>query len=108
MGQGLLASPDPGQGEKRALALLGSPSQVRRSRPTALTLAGLTHPVLLVTPRDAPAHCAQGDTVCAHGRTGLALGVVVGLLGLGPPSIAWGDVLSDTPSIWVGSQAGPA
>lgn len=84
MGQGLLASPDPGQGEKTAPAPLGRPSQVRRSRPTALTLAGPTHPVLLVTPRDAPAHCAQGDTVCAW-QDGAGVGSCRGTAGLGAP-----------------------
>lgn len=52
----------------------------------ALTLAGPTHPDLLVTPGDVPAHHARGDTVCAHARMGLVLGVVVGLPGFGPPS----------------------
>ena len=86
VGQGLLASLNPGQGEKTAPAPLGSPSQVRRSRPTPLALAGPTHPVLLMTPRDAPAHLARGDTVCTRVRTGLELGAVVGLPGPGTPS----------------------
>ena len=86
VGQGLLASPNPGQGEKTAPAPLGSPSQVRRSRRTPLALAGPTHPVLLMTPRDAPAHLARGDAVCAGVRTGLELGAVMGLPGSGTPS----------------------
>lgn len=51
----------------------------------ALTLAGPTHPDLLVTPGDVPDHHAWGDAVCVRARMGLVLGVV-GLPGFGPPS----------------------